>query len=326
MNNQTEISRPQTPPHQPMLAHTCLTEIEVIIGIGFSQSKLINVTAVPSSKSFNNRIYFLHLEHISGTQEDVVLKVNRRYIGSRKVQNEIGCLQMRYATCNTAYTVSQASIAASDTGNERSKFVGWILTSRVFGDPVPISELDDDSQRDLGRQMAGIVTAWCRKIPSQPRCGSIKPRLGYENKGTNEGNHVGPIVQGLVREGFEPSQSLTTLNMYYKVRLVKEMRELDTTDTYSSNRHLVPVLQKFLNHQVPQLKLAELLEDHSGSFVFTHYDLSPRNILVSGQPPRITGIVDFEFAGFFLPMEEFLNDYVGNGGDWLKSLYMAYLE
>ncbi|KAK9418672.1 putative Aminoglycoside phosphotransferase domain-containing protein [Seiridium unicorne] len=61
-------------------------------------------------------------------------------------------------------------------------------------------------------------------------------------------------------------------------------------------------------------------------FVFTHYDLSLRNVLTSGTPAHITGIVVPEFAGFMSPIEEFLNDHVNNDGDWLKPVYNAYLE
>ena len=74
-------------------------------------------------------------------------------------------------------------------------------------------------------------------------------------------------------------------------------------------------------------------------FLFTHYDLSPRNTLVSFPDsttsttctctshvsPKITGIIDFEFAGFFPPSHEFVNDYVDNGGDWPEQVYSSYL-
>ncbi|PTB41733.1 uncharacterized protein TrAFT101_009653 [Trichoderma asperellum] len=61
------------------------------------------------------------------------------------------------------------------------------------------------------------------------------------------------------------------------------------------------------------------------TFQFTHYDLFPRNILVTGSPPRITGIVDWEFPGFFPPVDEFLDDWL-DGGDWPKEFYVAYLK
>ncbi|RBR06804.1 uncharacterized protein FIESC28_10920 [Fusarium coffeatum] len=61
-------------------------------------------------------------------------------------------------------------------------------------------------------------------------------------------------------------------------------------------------------------------------FVFTHYNLSPRNVLVSGSPPQITGIVDFEFAGFFPALDEFLNDYIENSNDWSEDVYEVYLK
>ena len=49
-------------------------------------------------------------------------------------------------------------------------------------------------------------------------------------------------------------------------------------------------------------------------------------MLVAGTPPQITGIVDFEFAGFFPEMDEFLNDANSNVGDWSAPFYEAYLN
>ena len=69
-------------------------------------------------------------------------------------------------------------------------------------------------------------------------------------------------------------------------------------------------------------------------FIFTHYDLSPRNILVSTSSSNslnITGLVDFEFAGFFPPEEEFTNTEVNNGsdpsdGDWVDNSWGRFLN
>jgi thiamine kinase-like enzyme len=61
-------------------------------------------------------------------------------------------------------------------------------------------------------------------------------------------------------------------------------------------------------------------------FVFTHYDLAPRNVLVSGSPPRITGIVDFELSGYFPQLEEYLRHWEGREDDWSPNAYRAFLE
>ena len=83
-----------------------------------------------------------------------------------------------------------------------------------------------------------------------------------------------------------------------------------------------PRLADFVSNTLPTLELAN---GPAAKFVFTHFDLSPRNVLVSGTPPRVTGLVDFEFSGFFPEVDEFVNDYVDNGGDWPSAAYEAYL-
>jgi phosphotransferase family enzyme len=70
----------------------------------------------------------------------------------------------------------------------------------------------------------------------------------------------------------------------------------------------------------------QVLAPEERAFVFTHGDLFPRNILVSGNPPRITGIVDYEFSGFFPKTEEFVNEFVGGAGNWPKWFTAAYHE
>ncbi|KAG8413351.1 hypothetical protein J3458_012925 [Metarhizium acridum] len=166
--------------------------------------------------------------------------------------------------------------------------------------------------------MADIAADWRRNIPAQSHCGNLK--LCRDDKDTH-----GITIQGIVMDSVEPPEPLRTVNAYQKVRLAEKMRELATKDTYAPNRHLPPILQNFVDNQLPDMTLMPP-QKQSGLFVFTHYDLAPRNVLVSGRPPQITGIVDFEFAGFFHPMEEFLNDCIDNRADWPAALYAAYQE
>ena len=84
----------------------------------------------------------------------------------------------------------------------------------------------------------------------------------------------------------------------------------------------VPSLQQFLQTTLPDLPLFQ--DPRLSSPVFTHYDLSSRNILVSRRdcPPdsslSISGLVDWEFSGFFSPLDEYLladDDIVGSAND-----------
>ncbi|RSL88749.1 hypothetical protein CDV31_016007 [Fusarium ambrosium] len=130
------------------------------------------------------------------------------------------------------------------------------------------------------------------------------------------GDIVVPAVDGtaltirdIIQEGIEVNNPITTANEYYQLRLTDKLRELETTNTYAPNRSLAETLRAFISDS------------------FWHTTTSPRKVLVTGQPPRITGLVDFEFAGFFPPVDEFLNDdVVNNGGEWPREFYEAYLE
>lgn len=119
-------------------------------------------------------------------------------------------------------------------------------------------------------------------------------------------------------EGLEATDSIDSPNAYYKTRLRSALNKLTNTKAFLPNRHLIPIIDRYIENQLSQVALV----NPGTAFVFTHYDLSPRNILVTGD--RITGIVDFEFSGFFSPVEEFLNDYVNNGGDWPSDVYVEY--
>ncbi|KFG77564.1 hypothetical protein MANI_018499 [Metarhizium anisopliae] len=329
------MPRPQTPPHQPNAGVTMSREeMEAIVHSAFPQSKLTHVSAVSTSDSFNNRIYFLRVQQADNTTDEVVLKLNGRYFGPAKVQNEVACLQQvakhcpqtpsprvlawsedgQAATFTTPYT-SQTNDTRPARQNHTHNHGGWIMTTKVPGVAVPVSDLDNHSCRHLGRQMADIVADWRHNIPAQSCCGNLK--LCHDGKAS-------PIIQGIVMDGLDPPAPLHTVNAYQSARLAHKMRELATTDTYAPNRHLLPLLQDFIDNHLPNMTLVPPATQPL--FVFTHYDLAPRNVLVSGCPPHITGIVDFEFAGFFHPMEEFVNDCVDGRADWPALLYAAYQE
>lgn len=121
---------------------------------------------------------------------------------------------------------------------------------------------------------------------------------------------------------------ITGVYEQYQKKLQKKLSELENSSTYSRNRALIPRVRTFIDECLPHLEVNSgtlPAEMSTGSFVLTHYDLSPRNILICGSPPKISGIVDFEFAGFFGEPEEFLNDSVGNDEDWHPEVYDAYL-
>lgn len=341
-----------TPPHHPTSGVRILRqEIEAIASLAFPASNLLSITQIERGKSYNNRIFFLKLEHhaadtSSATStpaaqpEELVLKVNGRFFGANKIQNEVSCLQLLQKYCpgvpspralawsedgHVAHCVTRPTAGDHPLelppGVEKSEHGGWILMSRVPGSPVPVEDLDDQTLTELGHQLGDMVASIRQDIPPQQHCGNIQ----LSKKAHGEEDHSSLVIRDIVPEGIKTDEAITTVNQYYQVKLADKIRLLETEATYAPNRGLLDALRSFISNCLPRLELTNRDDPLSSKFVLTHYDLSPRNTLVSGQPPRITGLVDFEFAGFFPPVDEFLNDAVNNSGDWPEVFYSAYM-
>ncbi|KAL6849286.1 hypothetical protein ACO1O0_008822 [Amphichorda felina] len=345
--------RPSTPPHHPTAGVRILRqEIEHIAHLAFPGFQIVSIRQLPSGKSYNNRIYFLALQPPEGgtlsgiSGQQAVLKVNGRFFGANKVQNEVACLQLLQQHCPDipaprALAWSEDGNVASfatpfetgvctlglPTGMDKIQHGGWVLMSQVPGVPMPVAELDEETLKDLGRQLGDIVASLRQDVPRQNYCGNIRlplEKIGRQGAPLVDGADL--TIRDILPDGIKVDEPITSANQYYRLKLTDKMRELETSNTYAPNRYLLGPLEEFISKTLPQIELTGgdngLLPNE---FVLTHYDLSPRNVLVSGNPPRISGLVDFEFAGFFPPVEEFLNDCTANAGNWPPVFYDAYL-
>lgn len=290
-------------------------------------------------------------------ERDLVLKVNGRFFFSDKVQNEVGCLQLLRQHCPDvptptvlAWSEDGAAVTlANPSGEGEEKHValsisetdkrhgGWILMVRLPGVPLSACEddLDEATRLDIMIQLAGIAASWRTKMPAQKFVGNIQFHQSMIHAAEPDfviTDNAGPqpqnlVVRGMLVDEIRIATPITSVAQQYTLKMEEKLRQLESNDNYARNRHLAPVMRSFITDTLPQLDdIRQPQGSASSNFVFTHYDLSPRNILVSGSPPTISGIVDFEFAGFFAPVEEFLNDAVGNEGDWPEHLYKAYLK
>ncbi|OAQ98067.1 hypothetical protein LLEC1_02318 [Akanthomyces lecanii] len=290
-------------------------------------------------------------------ERELVLKVNGRFFFSDKVQNEVGCLQILRQHCPDvptptvlAWSEDGAAVTLARPSSDESKHValsipkadkrhgGWILMSRLPGRPLSACDDDDDlteaMRLDIMRQLAGMAASWRTKVPAQEFVGNIQfhePAVHDAEPDFIITDNAGPqpqnlVVRGILVDELRIATPITTVTQQYTLKMEEKLKQLQQSDNYARNRHLAPVIQSFITDTLPRLDAIQRPQDTSShNFIFTHYDLTPRNILISGSPPTISGIVDFEFAGFFAPVEEFLNDAVGNEGDWPEHLYEAYL-
>jgi hypothetical protein len=279
--------------------------------------------------------------------EEFVLKINGRDFKGDKIENEVSCLRLIEVFC-TGIPVPRA-IAWSQDGSKMTaargngsatqpleehafdrNTGGWILMTRVPGEPIDLSEHNKERLADLAVQLADHVTDWRQNIPRQVHGGSLRFQENeYKNSRPDitliDSRDVGAslVVRGILGEGIRCLDPIATVGDYYKVLMENKLQTLKTNETFESNRSLIAPVRKFMQEILPTMNRVNTGVD---AFIFTHYDLSPRNVLISGSPPKITGIVDFEFAGFFPPLDEFFNDYIENSNDWPKDVYEAYLK
>ncbi|KAF5582971.1 kinase-like domain-containing protein [Fusarium pseudoanthophilum] len=341
--------RPSTPPHHPNFGvRMSRDSIDRLVRHILPDTTDVEVEALPSLKSFNNRIYYLKCHKGSRTSSDathvdeLVLKINGRGFGSEKIENEVSCLLLLEHFCPQipaprAIAWSQDGITIDSKDAQRGDVKlngvdespsGWILMTRVSGKPINLSTLGNDDKLHLATQLADQVTNWRRNVPPQKYAGNVSfHQVGcqpdIEIPSSNSNSEMQFVIRGMLGEELHCQDSIASLAEYYKLRIENKMNTLETNETFAPNRDLIQPVETFIQQDLPTISSLNTKDD---SFVFTHYDLSPRNILVSGQPPQITGIVDFEFSGFFPPLDEFLNDCIANDGDWPKDMYEVYLK
>jgi hypothetical protein len=169
-------------------------------------------------------------------------------------------------------------------------------------------------------------------MPRADRIGNIK-HVGDVSRAQEdvvyelfEENSLKITIDGLIFCHYIPPGSITCSLDYYRIKLEDQLTKLETEEAFSATRNQVsPLIRGFVKNSLPGLSLFS--GDESAAIAFTHYDFSPRNILVSeNSPPVVTGILDFEFAGFFPSEEEFANNAIANADDWPESAYRAFLE
>ncbi|KAH9240610.1 hypothetical protein K456DRAFT_1931459 [Colletotrichum gloeosporioides 23] len=309
--------RPPTPPQNPNYGVRMSPEsIRSIMHEALQGLDRVYIDPLPPLRSFNNRIYFLKAfcYQLNAQQDDAVLecqdyvlKINGRGFGADKIQNEVSCLRLLEAYCPeipvpraVAWSQDGSTAEIINTGRATTKSLdlkpmdgtleGWVLMTRASGEPVDLVNINKKTKTSLATELADIVTNWRQNVPLQMHGGNLR------------------FLEG----DYKHSRPDITLPNPARA----------TTDNLVI-RDIAAPIRSFIEDVLPSMAILKTGPD---VFLFTHYDLSPRNVLVSGTLPQITGIVDFEFSGFFPPLDEFLNDNVGNNGDWPKDMYEVYLE
>lgn len=326
-----------------------------IINILIPGCNILAIDPLEHGKSFNNRIYFLKiyvpnnlLLHglKNGAVNDLVLKLNGKFFDQTKSENEVSCLSLleyfvpeipspRVLAWSDSknFVIHKLSVAGTlatkelDINSEADgQLQGWILMTRLPGVPLSTLNLDTDKLKIVGERLADMVYRWRQSLPAWATAGNLECGLPDGKKQDPTSLEVAGLriasssnMPGFGVKAFEP---IISQLQYYRVRLETRLQKLQELDVFAGNRHLNPLIKEFIAIQLPKLGIS----NEKNRFLFTHYDLSPRNVLVSADHTNITGIIDFEFSGFFPELDEFVNDSVANEGDWPDAFYEAYLS
>ncbi|KAH6684855.1 kinase-like domain-containing protein [Plectosphaerella plurivora] len=349
----SSTTRPQTPPHQPLHGvRMSARGIDQLLRAMYPECVTISVAQLPSGRSFNNRIYNVKADRGQAGAEDLVFKLAGRFFKSDKIQNEVICLRLMEIHCPEvpaprvrAWSEDGRSLVRISSDGDGCETIeapeseegdhsgGWILMTRVPGEPVVPEEWDQKTMMALAHQLADMVATWRRKIPAIRHSAnllfcdreSVELSLSMSNMETDFPWTKAQGLIGVPVDATPRAKQPASLVEYYQMRLESALYEVETKDIYALNRNLCVLVRRFAAETLPRLSLASGPPKEK-AFVFTHRDLSTRNILVEGNPPRITGVVDFEFSGFFPETEEFVNAFDDEPGDWPKGFTAAYRD
>lgn len=339
-----------TPPHHPAFGvHISDDTITALLGSCLPLRKISSIIRIPHDRSYNNRIFVIHFE---GSDDDqhapCVLKVNGRFFGWAKVENETACLLLLNRYCPRlpvpkvlAWSEDGGHVSRQDEsgvftrtaiqGVQETKCPSWILMTHLPGSPLDTSTLATPDMKLLAEQIANAVATWRQAIPAAHCAANLHFRTLLESAGSQNLYRTETLdfpdmhIYGNIGSGNDRGEPARSLLSFWRIELEWQRTQLATKPAFTANRDaLLEDLCDFIKDTLPKLSLFQT-SSPSALFIFTHTDLFPRNILVSGSPPQLTGIVDFEFSGFFPAMEEFVQDWdpdpFDDGSEWPAEMY-----
>ena len=160
------------------------------------------------------------------------MKVNGRFFGANKIQNEVSCLLLLQRYCPSipsprplawsedghvaTFTIlhkSESCLLEAPLGVEEIEHGGWILMSHIPGIPVPVSDLNDETLASLGGQLGDLVAHMRQDIPAQERCGNVC--LSFQGSPDSNLEDTSITIRHIIHEGLSTSEAITSSNQYY---------------------------------------------------------------------------------------------------------------
>ncbi|KIV91500.1 hypothetical protein PV10_06032 [Exophiala mesophila] len=245
-----------------------------------------------------------------------------------------------------------AGLDGEEDASKESVGQGWMLLSRVPGHAITLKDLKSPYGSSIMRQIAAYVANWRTNMPPGNAIGNLillaqgeapPPAATLYVRSILPGMDV--YIQGRLTGHVQPTKPLVNHLVYVTHRLNSALRKLEEVEIYAHIQkpmtamvrrflqNTLPYLRLFANSRVPQDPL--LQSDGLGQAfvpqksVFTHYDLSPRNVLVTESADgviEVSAILDVEFSGLYPEPEEFANTLVNDAYDWENESYAVFLE
>lgn len=328
-----------------------VADIKAIVTHALPESSgniVVHSEGLPSS---NNHLYAVSC----GTPvKNYILKVNGQYFDGAKAEHESGVLLLNETYCPTV-PVPRA-VAWSTGGNcllrrqedgtlikahieeLRSHLPGWLLMTRLAGKPLNIAKLTPAQKTSIIDQLVRITLCWRRNIPWSAWAGdlSFEPHRSKNSPYRPASRTSLPDIHiyGIQGMGKGRAPPMGTMLEYWQINLRCLTDELEIENNLAPNRKSLAMLKDCIDNTLPQLSILKQNQTHE--FVFTHVDFGPHNVLVSDYYPSvITGVVDFEFGGFFPTWSQFfayvtndalLNEEGNQNPDWPAEMYTKYIR
>ncbi|KAK5459572.1 hypothetical protein LTS15_003701 [Exophiala xenobiotica] len=305
----------------------------------------------------------------------LVLKVAGFPFGGAKIQNELACLLLLEKYCPSIPTPElvawsedgrriktpvdtrgsrERSLSVptqlktlsidddSTSAREETADQGWLLMTRAPGRTITHADLSGAQGASIMHQIAEHVATWRHALPATRAVGnmrligrnSIPPASAtLYDKAILPGLDV--YIDGIITKPTSPSPLKTYLE-YITHILRANLRTLKNCKLLQRNEERVNALvRQFIKDTLPKLSLLHG-KSKAANMVFTHYDISPRNILVSpvghghaadsNVAVAVSAVIDFEFAGFYPAAEEFTHTVENSHSEWAVPLFGEFLS
>jgi aminoglycoside phosphotransferase (APT) family kinase protein len=232
---------------------------------------------------YNNLIFFINTME---STEQYAIKIGGRYWNKIKTEAEVKALELiaKYTTIPAPKVLAYSS----DRNNEFG--VEWILMTRLPGENMSAicqtQQLSLNAKKSIIRDLADCIAQMYFKIPRFDKIGAL-------------------TMNGEISKDLNQRGPWSTYKQFICDRVQAEISVL--------NEHVVfAPIKDFMLDAIQQFGKLQFPSFLNLPFVFSHGDLDYQNILISmddPESPRITGIVDWEWAGSFPCSEEYFTSY-----------------